>query len=271
MTSSSKSHRMPGLISRAAARVRRTPRMVVVLALAGFVCAALLVWLGVQDRETAQEAQQTVQATQDTLDQVADPLAALCAADPSVRARVGDACDTAQQVVEAPMAIEPGAQGDAGRDGRGITATVIDADGHLIVSYTDGSRIDVGPVVGRTGSAGRGIVASVLSDGRLILTFSDGSTQDVGAVVGPMGTAGVAGDDGDPGRGIVSTDIVDGRLVVAYTDGSTEDAGPVPAGPPGTDGSPAAELVINRSDGTTVRCPRTGGEDTAPVYTCSAA
>ncbi len=44
--------------------------------------------------------------------------------------------------------------GQAAPDGRGISATTIGADGHLVVTYTDGSKVDVGQVVGPQGSPG---------------------------------------------------------------------------------------------------------------------
>lgn len=36
----------------------------------------------------------------------------------------------------------------------------------------------------------------------------------------------------------------------------------------GRDGSPAAEMIVTRLDGSQLRCPRTGGPDTTPIYTC---
>lgn len=207
---------------------------------------------------SATQVEQTRQAEvqEQVLGKVAPSLAGLCATDPSVVERVGrPACDTAAQAAAAPR---DGKDGAKGADGRGITGTLLRADGHLIVTFTDGESLDVGQVVGETGAAGRGITAASIANGRLILSFSDGTRTDLGPVVG---------SDGADGRGIDSTAIVDGRLIVSYTDGTTEDAGPVPvADPP----PPPGEMVFNRSDGATETCPRTGGPDTAPVYTCQA-
>ncbi len=229
-----------------------------------------LVSMAVMRSSEAVELTGQVQTANENVREVADPLAALCGSDPTIRQRVGDACDAAVEAAAAPSESTPGSPGADGIDGRGIVSTVIDGEGHLIVSYTDGSRRDVGAVVGAEGAQGRGIAASTISStGQLVLTFNDGTTQDVGVVVGQSGTDGADGEVGPAGRGVVATAIVDGRLRVSYTDGTTDDAGPVPMGERGADGSPAAELVINRSDGSTVRCPRTGGENTAPVYTCS--
>lgn len=145
------------------------------------------------------EQTQQVEQTSQTLDAVADPLARLCATDPSVRARVGTACDTAAQAVSAPPK-----NGVDGRNG------------------TDGM------------------------DGRDGINGKDG--QSPPCLLTPAQCQGRDGIDG--------TDGVDGTNGVDGKDGR--------------DGSPAAEMVVNRTDGTTLRCPRTGGEDTAPVYTCQA-
>ncbi|MEU7817050.1 hypothetical protein [Pseudonocardia sp. NPDC049154] len=208
------------------------------------------------------EKEQTVQEQAQTIREVGDPLLRLCETDPSVRARVGSACDTAAQAVSA--AAEPvrdGTDGKAGVDGRGIVGTEVRDDGHLVLTYSDGAVEDVGLVVGTDGTAGAsgtGIVSAATVDGHLVLTFTDGSTVDVGQIVGATGAA---------GRGVTSTAAVGGRLIVTYSDGAVEDAGPLPTSPPAP---PAAQLVINRTDGTTVTCDRTGGDDTAPVYTCTA-
>ena len=50
---------------------------------------------------------------------------------------------------------QDGAPGADGQDGTGIESVVIDADGHLIITLTDGSApIDLGRVVGADGAAG---------------------------------------------------------------------------------------------------------------------
>lgn len=76
--------------------------------------------------------------------------------------------------------------------------------------------------------------------------------------VGPPGLDGSNGTDGTSGTdGADGKDGKDGIDGVDGTDGTN-----------GRDGSPASTLVINRSDGTTVNCPRTGGSDLEPVYSC---
>lgn len=231
---------------------------VVILALLGLF--AMTVIRNAQQLRTEQDAV----ATQETLEKVADPLAALCAADVVVRERVGDeVCFAAQQAAETPpLTPAAGPTGDAGPPGRGITATVIRGDGHLLVSYSDGSRIDAGPVVGQEGPSGRGISESEVADGALIIRYTDGTSQNLGQVLGAKGA------DGQPGRGIASTAIREGRLIVTYTDGDSEDAGPVPAGPAGRDAELPTSYTNTFSDGTAQTCTRDGGENSAPVYHC---
>ena len=58
-----------------------------------------------------------------------------------------------------------GDAGESGADGRGITSTTI-INGHLVITYTDGSRQDVGQVVGRQGQPGqRGRSGGIISEG----------------------------------------------------------------------------------------------------------
>jgi len=78
-----------------------------------------------------------------------------------------------------------------GPAGKGIASVVIDANWHLIITYTDGTTSDAGLI---TGGAGSGVAgATVNEEGHLILTFSDGSTVDAGYVVGPQGPQGPPG------------------------------------------------------------------------------
>lgn len=50
-----------------------------------------------------------------------------------------------------------GAPGRDGTDGIGLRSSLIDRDGHLIETYSDGSIKDVGPVVGRDGIDGKDV------------------------------------------------------------------------------------------------------------------
>lgn len=171
---------------------------------------------------------QTTVATAETLSAVADPLAALCAQDPTIRERVGAACDTAAQAVVAAPVVAA-----AARDGRNGAAGTAGLDG----------------AAGIDGRDGRGITSTAIVAGRLVLTYSDGTTQDVGAVVGADGKAGV---DGKPGA--------DGQPGQPGADGA--------AGAAGAPGGLPASYTTFFTDGTSQTCTRSGGDDSAPRYSC---
>ena len=58
-----------------------------------------------------------------------------------------------------------GNTGEEGEDGRGIESTTI-INGHLVITYSDGSRQDVGQVVGRQGQPGqKGRSGGIISQG----------------------------------------------------------------------------------------------------------
>ena len=135
-------------------------------------------------------------------------------------------------------------------DARGITSTTIDDNGHLIITYTDGTTEDAGKVVGDDGAAGT--PGADGSDGAQGPKGDDGAQGPKGedGAQGPKGEDGAQGpkgEDGKDGRGIDSvTTNADGHLIITYTDGTTEDAGKVvgddgAAGTPGADGSDGAQ------------------------------
>jgi hypothetical protein len=82
-------------------------------------------------------------------------------------------------------------QGTPGRDGRSIVGTAIQ-NGALVLSYSDGTTETVGQVVGENGhdgADGRGVASvAVSADFRLLVTYTDGETVDVGPL--PPGPAG---------------------------------------------------------------------------------
>ncbi|MGE0844473.1 hypothetical protein [Pseudonocardia sp.] len=177
---------------------------------------------GAAETQTAREDKA---AAETTAVEVAKPLARICGSNPAAAAEAGADCGMVSAVASGvPGAV--GATGATGAAGRGITGTAIGADGHLTVSYDDGSSRDVGKVVG---ADGRGIATTTLDGGRLVLVYSDGTRVDLGGVVGPAG------------RSITAAATDGGRLVLTLDDGSTLDAGPLPAGPAGQDGQPGSE------------------------------
>lgn len=78
--------------------------------------------------------------------------------------------ETAGQVV--------GADGTDGRDGRGISSVAVSADFRLLVTYTDGETVDVGPLP--AGPPGRGIasIAFDLDTCTATVTYTDGTTEE---------------------------------------------------------------------------------------------
>lgn len=165
-----------------------------------------------------------------------------------------------------------GEPGEPGVNGRGIINTRINADGNLILTYTDASTVDAGHVRGRpgsTGATGKSITDASIQGNALILVFSDGTTRNVGVVVGDAGKAGSngkngqngsAGKNGADGRSVSSVLAVAGKLIVSYSDGTSSDAGDLPVGPRGPAGrgiksadydSATGNLTITFDDGTT--------------------
>ncbi|SDN74071.1 hypothetical protein [Allokutzneria albata] len=74
-----------------------------------------------------------------------------------------------------------------GQPGVGVAGTEI-VDGALVLRYSDGRTEVVGRVVGRDG---RGIVSISAASGRLVVTYTDATTTDLGPL--PPGPAGADG------------------------------------------------------------------------------
>ncbi|WP_246818608.1 ExeM/NucH family extracellular endonuclease [Corynebacterium sp. HMSC074H12] len=105
-------------------------------------------------------------------------------------------------------------------EARGIKSVTIDDNGHLIITYTDGTTEDAGKVVGSDGKDGK-----------------DGDKGDKG----DAGQDGKDGADGKGGRGIKSVTTNDkGEVVVTYTDGTSEILGTL-AGSKGDQGMPGRD------------------------------
>lgn len=112
---------------------------------------------------------------------------------------------------------DPGGTGPAGR---GVASATINEDGRLVIVFSDGVILDLGPVIGEQGAPGQSVVidGSVptaadltplspadagtgfisLDDGHLHVWLGD-AYVDVGPVRGPKGDRGDKGDTGQRG------------------------------------------------------------------------
>ena len=154
----------------------------------------------------------------------------------------GDKGDTGEQ---GPQGIQ-GEPGPVGNDGIGIQAAVVDDEGYLVITYTDGDIDKLGPVKGADGtsisikdsltstselpSSGQNKGDGYLIDGNLWIytgTSEEGSVngfKNVGAIKGPAG------------RGIMSVTISEeGIMIINYSDSTSEEIGNV-KGPKGDTG-----------------------------------
>lgn len=161
----------------------------------------------------------------------------------------GDKGDTGEQ---GPQGIQ-GEQGPVGNDGIGIQAAVVDDEGYLVITYTDGDIDKLGPVKGADGtsisikdsltstselpSSGQNKGDGYLIDGNLWIytgTSEEGSVngfKNVGAIKGPAG------------RGIASIIISEeGIMTINYSDSTSEEAGNV-KGPKGDTGEQGLQGV----------------------------
>ena len=154
-----------------------------------------------------------------------------------------------------------GPQGEIGQTGVGIASLIVNADGHVMVTYTDGREVDGGSVLGPEGPRGpmgprgepglRGndggdgasvINASINLAGQLVLTLSSGNVINAGRVVGAQGeegAQGLQGPQGPPGlegprgpQGFQGPQGIQGEQGV-----------PGELGQPGSDGADGASVV----------------------------
>lgn len=119
-----------------------------------------------------------------------------------------------------------------GADGIGITKSEINSSGELVLTYSDGTTVNLGKVKGedgQDGADGRGIQnVSISIDGELIVTYTDSTVVNLGNIKGEKGEKGDRGEKGDQGaagRGIAKTEIVNGELIITYTDDTKENLG----------------------------------------------
>ncbi len=144
---------------------------------------------------------------------------------------------------------DKGDSGNNGADGVGVKESVVDENGNLIITLTDGTVHNLGKVTGvkgdkgdkgnkgdagkngqdgTNGLSGTGIKsAQIDADGNLIITFTDGVVTNLGKIVGTDGKDGADGKDGTGIKGCRIDD--DGNLILTLTDNTTLEAGNITA------------------------------------------
>ncbi|WP_246818698.1 ExeM/NucH family extracellular endonuclease [Corynebacterium sp. HMSC074C01] len=184
--------------------------------------------------------------------------------------KVGFSLATVKRSADDLKDCDPAEEPDPAEEARDIKSVTVDDNGHLIITYTDGTTEDTGKVVGADGKPGkdgadgvdgqdgtdgkdgkdgadgkdgRGIESVTTNDkGEVIITYTDGTTDNLGLLAGPKGDQGEPGHDGDngaPGRngenGKDGTDGRDGKDGRGITSVTTDAAG---------------NLVVKYTDGT---------------------
>lgn len=108
-----------------------------------------------------------------------------------------------------------GKNGANGKDGRSITLASVNSEGQLVITYSDGSSVNLDKLVGingidgingsdgnngKNGQDGISVVKSEInSNGELVVTYSNSVIDNLGKVVGSDGAKGEKGDKGDTG------------------------------------------------------------------------
>lgn len=141
-------------------------------------------------------------------------------------------------------------------DGRSITLASVNSEGQLVITYSDGSSVNLDKLVGINGIDGKdgtdgkdgvGInTVNITGDGKLNITLTNGTTLNLGTIKGEKGDkgdTGVQGEKGDKGdtgeqgiQGVAGKDGKDGINGINGTDGVD-----------GKDGVGIANILINTS------------------------
>lgn len=128
-----------------------------------------------------------------------------------------------------------GIDGQDGADGIGISNVVINSDGELVLTYTNGESTNLGKVVGADGTNGTdgkdgtngtngvGIKTVTLStDGELSILLTDNTVCNLGNIKGEKGDKGDKGDTGEQGeKGIQGIQGEKGEQGQSGTDGKS--------------------------------------------------
>jgi hypothetical protein len=135
---------------------------------------------------------------------------------------------------------DDGKDGVNGRDGNSITHSEVDDNGRLVLSFSDGTFTEIGPVVGHDGKDGLNgdtIIGLELNDEDFLLiellsadggkrTGKFGPLRGQQGLRGERGPRGVRGESGLNGRGIQRCEVnATGNLILEFDDGSVGDMG----------------------------------------------
>lgn len=140
-----------------------------------------------------------------------------------------------------------GKNGANGKDGRSITLASVNSDGQLVITYSDGSSVNLDKLVGINGidgidgKDGVGInTVNITEDGKLNITLTNGTTLNLGTIKGEKGDKGDTGAKGEQGiQGVAGKDGKDGINGTDGVDGKD--------GTNGKDGVGIANVLINTS------------------------
>ena len=92
---------------------------------------------------------------------------------------------------------------------KGISSFTINANGELVVTYTDNTSETLGKVTADAGEDGRGITKAEINEkGELVITYSDGTSENLGSVEGATGATGTGIDSitlSEDGKSLVIT------------------------------------------------------------------
>ena len=139
-----------------------------------------------------------------------------------------------------------GKNGANGKDGRSITLASVNSEGQLVITYSDGSSVNLDKLVGINGIDGK--------DGTDGKDGKDGINGTNG-VDGKDGTNGKDGTDGQDGVGIANVTVSnEGALSVTLTNGTVLDLGNIKGangiGISKSEVNASGELVLTYTDGT---------------------
>lgn len=166
-------------------------------------------------RERVQAQAETMQAQRAEIDAAVKTVAGFM---PPEKGEKGDAGERG----------ENGADGRDGADGIGISDAIIDADGALVLTFTDGRTKTLGVVRGEKGE--KGDAGADGRDGAPGIAGADGKDGSAGrdGVDGKDGCQGLPGEKGEKGDGVKDA-IIDnaGNLILTFTDGGTKSLGRV--------------------------------------------